>query len=238
VTRGPLTVYTFQRDSANVHLVVEGEALLLVDSGYETNAKELERDIRRAGFEPSRIRALVLTHGHADHAGGARYFHEHFHIPVIAGSGDRAMLGAGRNETLCSTGLLGDLRHSTDQNAKFSSTSADVWVSAPAPLAPLTGIEGSIVPMPGHTRGSLVVVIGDIALVGDLFRGSLLGSGAATHLYMCDLDANRRDVARLLGHVAPRARLFFVGHFGPAPRGAVASHFEVRARSERLVARP
>jgi len=69
--------------------------------------------------------------------------------------------------------------------------------------------------------------VGEVALVGDLFRGSLVGSGAETHLYQCDVDANRRDVARTLKEVAPRAELFFVGHFGPLERASVADHFGV-----------
>jgi hypothetical protein len=45
--------------------------------------------------------------------------------------------------------------------------------------------------------------------------------GAATHLYMCDLEGNKRDVARLLNDLAPGAQTFFVGHFGPGSRADV-----------------
>ena len=57
-----------------------------------------------------------------------------------------------------------------------------------------------------------------------------VGAGAATHLYMCDLEGNKRDVARLLGEIAPGATRFFVGHFGPVSRDDVADHFEVPKR--------
>jgi glyoxylase-like metal-dependent hydrolase (beta-lactamase superfamily II) len=91
----------------------------------------------------------------------------------------------------------------------------------------LAGLEGRVIALPGHTRGSLVVTVGDAVFVGDLFRGSLLGSGAETHFYMCDVEGNRRDVARLLHEIAPHGQTFFVGHFGPVDRVSVAEHFAV-----------
>ncbi len=227
VSRGPLTVHTFTRDSTHAHVLVQGESMIMIDSGYEVNAAALADDLRAAGLDPAKLKAIVVTHGHSDHAGGASYFQQQLHVPVIAGAGDEAMLKSGTNEPLCPTGLLGSLRRSGDQAGTYSPTTVDTLVSAPLELRETTGVDARVVPLPGHTRGSLVVVAGDLAFVGDLFRGSLVGSSAATHLYMCDLEANKRDVATLLRELAPSAELFFPGHFGPVSRAAVADHFEV-----------
>src|SRR3954470_22582110 len=116
-TSGSLVGHTFTHASPNAYLLVQGPASLLIDSGYEKNGAALEKDIREAGVDPRSLRAIVLTHGHADHAGGSRHFQTHFGTRVIAGQADRSMLAAGRNEPLCPTGTLGKLRHSTDQNA-------------------------------------------------------------------------------------------------------------------------
>lgn len=226
VKRGGVDVHTFGIDGTNAHLVAKGGATILVDSGYEKNAEALDRQIRAAGFDPAKLKAIILTHGHADHAGGALHFQQAYGTRVLAGTGDRRMLAAGANERLCPTGFLGQVRKDEDQAATFTTTAADPWIEAPTPLGPLTGIEGVVAPLPGHTDGSLVVMVGEAVFAGDLFRGSIVGSSAATHFYMCDLAQNRRSIDTLLHTLAPQGQTFFVGHFGPVSRGAVASHFD------------
>lgn len=228
VEHGGVSVHTFTLSDTNAHLVKKGAATILIDAGYEKNAEDLDEMIRKKGFDPSALKAIVLTHGHADHAGGARWFQKHYMTPVIAGAADRKMLGEGANEKLCPTGFLGLVRQTEDQAATFTPLLADLWVDKDTPLAPMTGIEGTVMPLPGHTGGSLVVTIGEHVFAGDLFRGSLVGSGAGTHLYMCDLAANRRAVDALLHTLAPRGKTFFVGHFGPVARASVASHFDMK----------
>lgn len=222
---GAITLHTFTRDSTHVYVLAEGRALVMIDSGYERNAAALDEAMREVGVDPRELRAVVVTHGHADHAGGARYFHQRYGARVIAGRGDEGMLASGRNEPLCPTGALASLRRGTDQGAIYTPTAVDTWVDDPVALAPTTGITATIYRLPGHTRGSLVVVAGEAAFVGDLLRGSIVGSGAETHLYMCDVEANRADVRRVLDTIAPRATTFFPGHFGPVSREAVVEHF-------------
>jgi glyoxylase-like metal-dependent hydrolase (beta-lactamase superfamily II) len=224
-----LEIRTFTRASSNALLVTKNGNSFLVDAGYEKEAEGLAADLTAAGFDPARLKAIVLTHGHADHSGGARYFQSKYGTKVIAGAGDAAMLKAGANEPLCPTGFLARRRLSTDQAATFTGYAADVLVeSAPLLLEPLVGFAATVTPVPGHTKGSLVVTAGDALLVGDLLRGSLVGSGAETHLYICDLEDNKRSVARVLREVAPSAAIVFTGHFGPMTRAAVAEQFEVR----------
>ena len=209
---------TLRESHNNAHLIVSGDNLALVDAGLPADAEALEARIRDAGFDPSKIRAIIITHGHADHAGGARHFQQKFGTPIVAGRGDASLMTTGRHDKLCPTDSIAESRLEDDQSATYTPTEAEVWVEAPIDLKALAGIDGTIHPLPGHTEGSLVVVAGDVALVGDLFRGEIVTSGAEIHFYMCDLEDNQRDIKALLETLAPKATTFFVGHFGPVDR--------------------
>jgi hydroxyacylglutathione hydrolase len=218
-----LTIHTFRREYANVHLVKQGSNSFLFDSGLAENAAKLAADIQAAGIDPRSLRAVIVSHGHADHAGGAKYFKEKFGVPTVAGAGDEPMLRSGRNERLCPTVETGRLK--SDQEASYAPTVADVLVSESRSLEELTGIPGRILVLPGHTPGSLVINLGEAVLVGDLFRGAVLTSAAELHFYMCDVAGNRRDIQSLLKDSAPAASVFFPGHFGPVTRTAVVEKF-------------
>lgn len=225
VARTGFEVHTFAIESTNVHVVVKDGAALMFDTGYRHNADELVAALTTAGIAPEQLKAIVVSHAHADHAGAASTLHERFKVPVVLGAGDEGMYASGRNEPLCPTGLIGSLRKSGDESQTYPGSKADTMVESSLDLAASTGIDAVVTRLPGHTAGSLIVTIGDVALVGDLLRGSIVGSGAETHFYQCDLELNRRNVLRVLDELAPKAALFFVGHFGPLTREAVEAHF-------------
>ncbi|MCB9539981.1 MAG: MBL fold metallo-hydrolase [Myxococcales bacterium] len=217
------TVHTLEVDYSNVHVVQQGDAVVLIDAGYEALAGETAERVRALGLDPAAVKAIILTHGHADHAGGGARLRTDLTAQLVAGAGDQPMMAAGKNEPLCPTGSIAEGRVDEDQAATYDGYGADVWIDAPTDLAPVGGIPGRILPMPGHTRGSLVVVVGDAAFVGDLFRGAIVGGGAETHFYMCDLADNRADIRALLD-AHPNVKTFFTGHFGPVDREDVEEY--------------
>lgn len=225
-----MVVHTLRRSYNNVHVVVRGRDAFLVDAGLESDARWIEAELRRLDLDPAQIRAVVVTHGHADHAGGAGHFKRVHGTPVLVGAGDEHMLATGHNDSICPTDAIARRQRKRHEGATYTPLRPDVIAEAPLALEPLTGIRGSVVPLPGHTPGSLVIVLDDAALVGDLFRGTLLGHRAAVHFYMCDLDDNRRDLRALLEDLAPRAQVFFTGHFGPVSRRSVERRFPAPAK--------
>lgn len=58
---------------------------VLIDAGLP--GSDLERRLRAVGVDPSRIRALILTHEHRDHSAGLGIFARRYRIPayIVAG---------------------------------------------------------------------------------------------------------------------------------------------------------
>jgi len=69
----------------NATLLYTDKSALLLDAGF--SARELERRMKSAGFDPARLDALLLTHEHADHIRGAGVMAKKYRLPVYATNG-------------------------------------------------------------------------------------------------------------------------------------------------------
>lgn len=214
---------------ANVYIVDRSGKRIMIDSGNPGDELVFETMMLEQGISPDSIDYLILTHAHLDHAGAAAYFQEKWGIPVIGGRDDQPLLDKEGLADICPTGLLAELIRWIGEGRRYPSLQLDIAIESEMDMAELD-IVGRILPLPGHTPGSLVITFDDQAFVGDLIRGSLVSEGQpATHFFMCDLAENRERIGQLLEY--PQLQRWHPGHMGSFNIGAAREYLESEIRS-------
>jgi glyoxylase-like metal-dependent hydrolase (beta-lactamase superfamily II) len=193
--------------------VLAGDEVVLVDAGSEGDAAALERALGELGLESRPGRALVLTHGHCDHRGGAPALQRHGRT-LYLGRGDLALAEEGRDDELQPTSCLARIVKRLIPHTCERFTPA-VVVDDEVSLGP--GLR--LIPLPGHTAGSLVLLVDGVwAFGGDL----MLGPNGDEHYFHADRARNRANLQWLVYQGVQR---FFVGHGDPVTRAQAVKAF-------------
>jgi glyoxylase-like metal-dependent hydrolase (beta-lactamase superfamily II) len=181
---------------SNSYLLL-GERPVLVDTGAPGDLPRLLAALKAHGVEPLQLALILLTHAHSDHAGCAAELRRRSGARLALHAADAPLARAGDNGVLAPTSQLGRLvRPFVDQ--PFESFEPDIIFHDGFPLEPY-GVKARILPTPGHTPGSVSVVLASgEALIGDVLRGSLLWPNrAAPHFFCRDPETNARSLVRL-----------------------------------------
>lgn len=213
---------------SNAYLI-RSTAPVLVDVGSDGDADALEKALVASGTRASDLGLVVLTHGHADHAGDAASFMKKTRAKLALGRGDLAMARSGHNDDLVPMNFLACfLQLALPQS--YPPFEPDVVIDdGPLDLSPW-GLRGTAFEMPGHTGGSVVVLLDDhSAFVGDQILGGYFGGAIAPHdpglhYFHADAEQNLANIERLL---EMGAETFYLGHGGPVSRKDVMKAFDL-----------
>jgi metallo-beta-lactamase class B len=69
--------------------VTTSEGIIIIDAIYDYSVEdEVVNGLKKLGLDPETIKYVIVSHGHVDHAGGAKYLQEHFGARVIMSASD------------------------------------------------------------------------------------------------------------------------------------------------------
>lgn len=174
-------VYHIQNYFSEAYLIKgNSEKLILIETGVPVAGYQdsLVNSIKKLGFKPENITLAIVTHGHGDHAGNARFLQQAFKIKIAGSKGDLQKFTTGKTELQKSedVSIWGNrLRPYSDLS--YTPFTPDLVVDTTIDLGPY-GINGKIIPIKGgHTPGDLLVLIGENLFVGDAFVGTFKSQG-------------------------------------------------------------
>jgi glyoxylase-like metal-dependent hydrolase (beta-lactamase superfamily II) len=180
---------------AAAYVVETSEGLVLIDAGLDKEAALVRQQMGSLGLDWTRLRAILLTHAHSDHSGGAEHLRAATGAKVYAGQGDAAVLRAGEpREAFFSTFAM-------PENVVPTPTTVDVELSDEHEIA-VGEVRFRALVTPGHTPGS-VCYLTELGGRRLLFSGDVIWS-------LGDFDPSGPMNARPLGtyaaYLAPRYR--------------------------------
>jgi len=219
----------------NAHLLVGSEGCLLVDAGLPGSATKVEKALLKEGLSFKDVRAIVITHAHVDHAGGAAELRERTRAPIIAHKDDLPYYKREAPMKFCSTGWTGRLFFKTPlPHESYTAFEPDVLLSNDDTFdLSEFGFTGIVKHTPGHTKGSISVELGNReAMVGDLVASGILIGGVirTSHAIRPPFEDDPKAVAKeLLRLVDAGFDRFHLGH------GGVLNGSEVRRHANALM---
>jgi glyoxylase-like metal-dependent hydrolase (beta-lactamase superfamily II) len=249
-------VHWLRLHGANVYFVRSGDSWTLIDAGFPGSGRTIAEAASGLCGAAGRPGAILITHGHPDHAGSAVGLASSWNVPVLAPAGEMPFIDGSR---LYPEPLVAWLSRALPRRAMEALIRGSDLGDTVRPFDPEAGAPGLsdwvCVPTPGHTPGHTAffrpgdrtLIAGDAVLtmawssrlgcggfgwVWDLARHKPRLSGPPT-VVTCDWgDAARSVVA--LADLDPW--LLATGH-GPPLAGPRAASM-LRAFAARVVAVP
>lgn len=148
----------------------------MIDAGPPGRERAIQRWFKAIDLSPEDLQLVVLTHGHFDHAGTAKWLREFTGASIAIHEMEREWLENGTVVFPEAVSAWGRIMISIGKLAKpwirFSGTEADIVFGSEGFDLARYGIAGEVIHTPGHTTGSVSVLLE----TGDAFIGCLAHS--------------------------------------------------------------
>jgi metallo-beta-lactamase class B len=157
-------LYYFGDKATIAYAINTSDGIILIDAGYADKVESiLIAGMKKVGLDPAKIKYVIITHGHADHFGGAAYLQEHYGAHVIVSEVDWQMMQPG---------------------GRGAAPPKRDMVAVEGQQIRLGDVTVTPVLTPGHTPGSIALVFpvkdGTQTHTAGLFGGTILRAGNAS----------------------------------------------------------
>lgn len=180
----------------NVYLVNGQTEMALIDAGAGLEPHRIAENIAADGLDVGKLKYVLLTHAHADHAGGCRDWKDSFGITVLASPQAARFVREG-NEAGIS---LGRAKAAGIYPASYQFRDCEVGAELrEGDVCRVGDCELQVLETPGHCAGSLSYLL----TAGNrthLFSGDTVFHGGKillTNVYDCDVQEYVKSIQKL-----------------------------------------
>jgi len=157
--------------------LIRGKDVVMIDGGMPKKLKVFKRVLTRLDINPSDIKLIVLTHSHFDHSGSAKEIREFTGAKIAIHESERTYAENGGMIIPEGVNIYGKitkpLLFAIFKKISFPKFKPDILITdEPYPLKAY-GIDGNIIHTPGHTFGSISVILDS----GEAFVGCMAHNG-------------------------------------------------------------
>lgn len=203
-----------QSNDCHVYLVCDGDRAVMVDAGAGVDVEPLLAGLAETGIAPEAIDLVVLSHAHADHAGGAGALKRRLGVKVGASAEVAKIVRSGDSVRAGFDKMKGPGGY--PRGYRYQPCDVDRELAAGERL-PVGTLELEVVATPGHSAGHLGFLLhrpgGTDLFSGDAAFG--LGRVLLQDIWDCSIQQSTQTI-RTLARLRPDG--LFPGH------GVIAVH--------------
>lgn len=210
-------ITTINFGGVNCYLIKTDTSYILIDNGYPAKCAYLEKELESSGCKPGNLRLVVLTHGDHDHAGNSAFLQDKYGAKIAMHADDSVMVERGdmswgrksKPDRFSIIFRAMSLMSFFFKTGEFETFIPDIYIDENFDFSHYQ-FDAKVIHIPGHSKGSLGILISD----GSLFCGDFLYNFfGKPHLEFCDNLADfNTSVEKLKSY---KINTFYSGHGKP-----------------------
>jgi hydroxyacylglutathione hydrolase len=200
--------------------LIRGSSIIMVDGGMPNMLETFKRKLSKLHIHPEEIKLIILTHSHFDHAGSAKEISDFTGAKIAIHKSEKVFFEEGGFIMPRGVNLWGKITHPLFfplfKNKQFPRKKVDIIIQDEDFSLSDFGIDGKIIHTPGHTIGSISVLLD----TGEAFVGCMAHNGfpfrisPGLPIYAQDISKVKESWKIL---IEKGAKEIFPGHGKPFP---------------------